>query len=97
MRRYVLVSYDISDAKRWRKVYKIVRGYGTHVQYSVFLCQLTVQDEVEMQQLLLDVIHQSIDQVIFARLGTVQSKAAERNVTCIGRDFVPLDLKGLIF
>ncbi len=97
MRRYVLVSYDISDAKRWRKVYKIVRGYGTHVQYSVFLCQLTAQDEVELQQLLLDVIHQSMDQVIFARLGTVQSRAAERNVTCIGRDFVPLDLKGLIF
>lgn len=85
MRRYVLVSYDISDQKRWRRVYKIVRGYGMHVQYSVFLCQLTDQDEAELKQLLLDVIHQSMDQVIFARIGTVQAKAAERNMSCIGR------------
>ncbi|GEO27311.1 hypothetical protein AAC03nite_30960 [Alicyclobacillus acidoterrestris] len=97
MRRYVLVSYDISDQKRWRKVYKIVRGYGMHVQYSVFLCQLTEKDEAELKQLLLDVIHQSMDQVIFARIGTVQANAAERNMSCIGRDFVPLDLKGLVF
>lgn len=97
MRRYVVVSYDISDPKRWRNVYKIVRGYGTHIQYSVFLCQLTDQDEAQLKQLLLDVIHHSADQVIFARLGSVQSKAVERNMTCIGRDFVPLDLKGLIF
>lgn len=97
MRRYVIVSYDIGDPKRWRKVYKVVRGYGTHVQYSVFLCQLTEKDESELKQLLLDVIHHSADQVIFARLGTVQSKAAERNMSCIGRNFVPLDLKGLIF
>ncbi len=97
MRRYVIVSYDIGDSKRWRKVYKVVRGYGTHVQYSVFLCQLTEKDESELKQLLLDVIHHSADQVIFARLGTVQSKAAERNMSFIGRDFVPLDLKKLIF
>ncbi|MDQ0189867.1 CRISPR-associated endonuclease Cas2 [Alicyclobacillus cycloheptanicus] len=97
MRRYVLVSYDISDQKRWRKVYKIVRGYGMHVQYSVFLCQLTDQDEAELKQLLLDVIHQSVDQVIFARLGTVQSNAAERNMSFIGRDFIPLDLRGFVF
>lgn len=97
MRRYVLVSYDISDQKRWRKVYKIVRGFGSHVQYSVFLCQLTAQDEVQLQQMLMDVIHRTQDQVMFVRLGTVASKAVERNVSCIGRDFVPLDIKRLIY
>ena len=97
MRRYVLVSYDISDQKRWRKVYKIVRGYGKHIQYSVFLCQLTERDEAELKEFLRDVIHHAHDQVIFARLGTVQSNAVERNVTSIGRDLVPLDLKDLVF
>ncbi|MCL6632095.1 MAG: CRISPR-associated endonuclease Cas2 [Alicyclobacillus herbarius] len=97
MRRYVLVSYDISDPKRWRRVYKIVRGYGSHVQYSVFLCQLTAQDEVELRQMLLDVIHPTQDQVLFARLGSVQSNAVQRHVSAIGRDLVPLDLKGLVF
>ncbi len=31
-----LVSYDIRDPKRWRKVYRLLRGYGDHLQYSVF-------------------------------------------------------------
>ncbi len=97
MRRHVLVSYDISDPKRWRQVYKIVRGHGKHVQYSVFLCQLTEMDEVILKELLRDVIHQSTDQVIFVRLGTIKSKAAERNISSIGRELVPLELKDLVF
>lgn len=35
-----LVSYDISDDKRRRKVCKILEGYGYRVQYSVFECDL---------------------------------------------------------
>ncbi|MCL6594046.1 MAG: CRISPR-associated endonuclease Cas2 [Alicyclobacillus sp.] len=97
MRRYVLVSYDISDAKRWRRVYKIMRGHGVHVQYSVFLCQLTDQDEIALRYTLAEVIHPSMDQVLFARLGPVDSKRLEKTVTCIGREFVPLELKGLVF
>lgn len=97
MRNYVLVSYDISDQKRWRKVYKIVKGYGSHIQYSVFLCQLTRQDEVELKQMLMDVIHQSHDQVLFARLGTATSNVITRNVSYIGRDFAPIDIKKLIY
>ncbi|MBX6353560.1 MAG: CRISPR-associated endonuclease Cas2 [Thermoflavifilum sp.] len=97
MRRYVLVSYDVSDPKRWRRVYKIMRGHGTHVQYSVFLCQLTEQDEVALRCSLAEVIHPSVDQVLFARLGPVDSNRLEKTITCIGRDFAPLDLKGLVF
>jgi CRISPR-associated protein Cas2 len=36
-----LVSYDIRDPARWRKVYKLLRGYGERVQYSMFRCHLT--------------------------------------------------------
>lgn len=97
MRRYVLVSYDVSDSKRWRRVYKIMRGHGVHVQYSVFLCQLTDQDEVELRYRLAEAIHPSTDQVLFARLGPVDSKRLEKQIICIGREFVPLDLKGLVF
>jgi CRISPR-associated protein Cas2 len=31
-KRWRLVAYDIRDPKRWRKVYKIVRGAGQAVQ-----------------------------------------------------------------
>jgi hypothetical protein len=34
-------DHGISDEKRLRKVFKAMRGYGDHLQYSVFECQLT--------------------------------------------------------
>jgi CRISPR-associated protein Cas2 len=35
-RSWHLVSYDIREPKRWRRVYKLLKGYGRSVQYSVF-------------------------------------------------------------
>ena len=40
-RHWYIFSYDIRDAKRWRQVYRIVRGYGERLQYSLFRCRLT--------------------------------------------------------
>jgi CRISPR-associated protein Cas2 len=31
-----LVTYDIRDSIRWRRAYRILRGYGRRLQYSVF-------------------------------------------------------------
>lgn len=38
-----LISYDVRDPKRLRKVAKKLEGYGTRVQYSVFRCRLDQQ------------------------------------------------------
>ena len=35
-----LVSYDISDPKRLRKVARSLEGFGVRLQYSVFECPL---------------------------------------------------------
>jgi CRISPR-associated protein Cas2 len=43
LKLWYLVSYDIRDPKRWRKGYKVLRGFGTRLQYSVFRCQLSVR------------------------------------------------------
>lgn len=40
-RRWYIFSYDIRDPKRWRRVHKIVNGYGERLQYSLFRCHLT--------------------------------------------------------
>lgn len=39
----VVVSYDISDDKRRRKVAQVMEGYGYRVQYSVFECDLNAR------------------------------------------------------
>lgn len=36
-----IVCYDIRDDQRWRRVEKIVKGYGERIQYSIFRCWLT--------------------------------------------------------
>ena len=47
-KRWRLVCYDVRDPKRYRNVYKIVRGAGRRVQYSIFRCRL---DERENERL----------------------------------------------
>ena len=34
--RLYLVTYDIADPKRWRKIFKTMNGFGHWVQLSVF-------------------------------------------------------------
>lgn len=38
---WYLVSYDVRDDKRLRRVAKHMEGYGERIQYSVFRCRLT--------------------------------------------------------
>ena len=38
---WYVVAYDITEPKRWRKVYKLLHGYGRRLQYSIFRCRLT--------------------------------------------------------
>lgn len=73
MRSYYLVTYDIYDPARLRRVYKTMRDFGDGVQLSVFLCQLTDSDRAQLERRLLDIIHQREDQVLFVKLGPVAS------------------------
>jgi CRISPR-associated endonuclease Cas2 len=36
-----IVTYDISSQRRWRRVFRIMEGYGEWVQLSVFQCRLS--------------------------------------------------------
>ncbi len=35
-KHWYLVCYDIRDQKRWRQVYKKLKGCGNRLQYSIF-------------------------------------------------------------
>lgn len=47
-KKWRLICYDIRDPKRYRKVFKILRGTGHSVQYSIFRCRL---DDRETEKL----------------------------------------------
>ena len=42
-KQWYVICYDITEPKRWRKVYKKLNGYGRRLQYSIFRCRLTRQ------------------------------------------------------
>ena len=41
MKKWFLISYDIHNDKRLRKVAKTMEGYGERIQYSVFRAYLS--------------------------------------------------------
>lgn len=43
-KRWKLVCYDVRDPGRYRKVFRVVRGVGRPLQYSVFRCRLDARE-----------------------------------------------------
>jgi len=68
---FTIVSYDVVDDKRRTKVLKLLKGYGTHVQYSVFECYLNQQQFAKLGRELRALIDLSTDSVRCYRLDTV--------------------------
>jgi len=95
MRISYLVTYDICDDKRLRRVFQIMRGYGDHLQYSVFECQLTPADLVRLRAELASVIHHHDDQVLFVDLGPTEGRG-ERVITSLGKPYTPIDAPCII-
>jgi CRISPR-associated protein Cas2 len=90
MRNSYIVTYDISDDKRLRKVFKTMRDFGDHLQYSVFECQLTPTDLVRLRTALGEIIHHTEDQVLFVNLGPAEGRG-DRVIAALGRPYTAVD------
>lgn len=90
MRKTYLVCYDISDDFRRSRVLKTMKGYGDHLQYSVFECQLNATGLARCRHALSNVIHHKDDQVLFVDLGPTEGRG-DRVISSLGRPYSPLD------
>jgi CRISPR-associated protein Cas2 len=90
MRTSYLVCYDICDEKRLRLVFKTMRGYGDHLQFSVFECQLTAADLARLRGELSGIIHHTEDQVLFVYLGPAEGRG-DRVITALGKPYSSVD------
>jgi CRISPR-associated protein Cas2 len=88
VRLLYVVSYDISDKKRLRRVFKLMRGYGDHLQLSVFRCELSDRERVELMARLSEVIKHDEDQVLLFPLGPAGGER-ETGVHHVGKAYVP--------
>ena len=85
-RKGYVVSYDICDPKRLRLVFKVMRGYGDHLQLSVFRCELSASEMVELRAKLVDAMNLREDQVLFIDIGPADSRSTTA-IEALGRAY----------
>jgi len=100
MRYHYIVSYDIADPTRLRKVFNLCRGHGDHLQDSVFACQLSEMDHAILKEKLYDLINHKQDMVMIIKICPVSGKGdknIEKRLTTLGCQYTPRDLKRMIY
>lgn len=93
MRHTYIVSYDICDPKRLRKMHKKLQGFGDHVQLSVFCCDLNDKERVLLQGALLDIINQREDLVMIVDVGP---SGSDERFEFLGKRLATTDRKSVI-
>jgi len=73
-----VVSYDIMDEKRLCRVHRSMKGFGEPIHYSVFRCDLTLKDRVEMVEALKSLINRHEDRIMIIDLGPKDGRVEER-------------------
>lgn len=80
-----IVTYDVRDPKRWRRVFRIMEGRGEWLQLSVFQCRLSRRGAAELTAALSDVIKHDEDHVVLLDLGPADE--VKPRVTSLGKSF----------
>ena len=88
MRKRYLIAYDVSDDKRRNAIFKTLMGNGDHVQFSVFLCQLSDVELASLKGSLADSVNARQDQVVILDMGPADSDLASR-LECLGKAYTP--------
>jgi CRISPR-associated protein Cas2 len=95
VRQTYIVSYDVSNPKRLRKVFKTLRGWGDHLQLSVFRCELSHREVVELRADLGRIINHDEDQVMFVDVGPVEGRGST-SIAAIGRPYMNPERHALV-
>jgi len=80
-----IVTYDISDPKRWRRVFKLMNGYGEWLQLSVFQCRLSRRRHADLVATLDELILDDHDHVLMLDLGLADK--VDPRVISLGKSF----------
>ena len=73
--RTYIVAYDIADARRWRRVFKTMNGFGEWLQLSVFQCRLSRRRRAELETRLREIVKTGEDHVLLIDVGPADVNA----------------------
>jgi CRISPR-associated protein Cas2 len=90
MRRVYIVTYDISDPRRRRQVYRTMRGFGEHLELSVFSCDISAAQRIHMVAALEEAIDRETDQILLIDLGPSQAQPIH-HIEALGRPLTVRD------
>lgn len=96
MRQRYVVTYDVADPKRLRQVFKVMKGFGAHLQLSVFSCDLTEMMVVQLKAALMAVIHSTEDTVLLIDIGPTDGRGTT-SFECLGKSSLPPERGPRIF
>lgn len=95
MRRLYIVAYDISDPKRLRKVFVTMRGFGDHLQLSVFRAELSSKERLLMIAKLSAIIKHDEDQVLVIPVGPAGGEL-EKDIEALGKPYIPSERNAVV-
>lgn len=83
---FIVIAYDVVEDRRRNRVFKALKNHGRHVQYSVFECDLRLQDFRRLREKLARLIDLSEDNLRFYFLdqdavAKIESVGRERDLT----------------
>jgi CRISPR-associated endonuclease Cas2 len=84
------VWWFIADPKRLRRVFKVCKDFGQHLQFSVFECDLTASEKLLFEEKLIAEIKREEDQVLVIRLGPAEQRG-QREITAVGLPYINVD------
>jgi CRISPR-associated protein Cas2 len=87
-RRLYLCTYDVSSDKRRTRLFEMLKDHGEHVQYSVFLCELTPRELARVNGLATEIVHQNEDQLLILDIGPPGLDWTQ-HLICLGKPWTP--------
>ncbi len=89
-----IVAYDIANPQRWRRVFRLMNGYGEWLQLSVFQCRLSPRRRIELRLALAALINHAEDHIVILDLGPATS--VRPRVESIGKPFAMVERAPII-
>ena len=92
--RTYIVTYDIANSRRWRRVFKTMNGFGEWLQLSVFQCRLSRRRRAELETKLREIIKTGEDHVLVIDIGPIDK--TDLAVESIGKTFSKIEKQAIV-
>lgn len=91
-RRLYLCTYDVGSTKegdrRRDRLFEALKDHGEHVQFSVFLCELTAAEHARLLAIGKEILHQEEDQLLVLDVGP-SGLDWTQHLHCLGKIWTP--------